>query len=291
MTHFSAMDENKLEINSLRSFQELTESDKLLVYESFISEPLEDKHLRNKYFKRSEEIVKRSRNDPLDNECFLTFDVYPVNFKYCTVIFSICGITHHFFNVLYMSVIEETKLESPDQFICDLLANIIIVEIPRLTSFPLKFVLCRNNSINDRVLKLFAESRKTAKFYKTFPFICEPLELKHDQLHDPYSQQAWLEIMQGNIEQTTVREIFHKYRDIAEEKENFVLKQFVEHFFYLSRDLLDSRFQVNLRLCTMERMDNFERIIRAHMKSYKDEAVSRLFLFDMIRALVHIYGF
>ncbi|KAM8710395.1 hypothetical protein ACLKA7_017078 [Drosophila subpalustris] len=285
------MSMNNLEIKSLRSFQELTESDKQLCYDSFIADPLEDKHRQNKYIKRSEQIVQRSRTDPMDNECFLSFDVYPMNFKYCTVIFGLCGITHHFFNVLYLSVIEETKLESPDQFICDLLANIIIVEIPKLKSFLLKFVLCRNNAINERVLKLFAESRKTSKFYNTFPFICEPNELKHAQLHDPYAQRAWQEIMQGNLFQTTVRDVFQKYRQIAEERNNEVLKQFVDHFFNLSRDLLDNRFQVNLRLCTMERMDNFERIIRAHMKSYKDESVTRLFLFDLIRALVHIYGF
>ncbi|KAH8398404.1 hypothetical protein KR215_012195 [Drosophila sulfurigaster] len=285
------MNEETLDIQRLMSFQTLVDTDKQLCLDNYSQERMDEKHRMNKYFKRSEYIAKQYRCDPADNECFLAFDVYPVNNKYCAVIFSLCGISSHFFYVLYWSVIEESRLEDPEKFICDLLAHIFISEIPKLKKFLVKFVLCRNSVINERVIKLFAESRKTAKLYNTFPFICEPLDLRHHQLHDPYTQHAWMEILQGNIEQTTVREIFSKYREIAIEKGNTILQQFVEQFFYLARDLLDSRFQINLRLCTMERMDNFERIIRAHMKDYTDKVLSRMFVFDLIRALIHIYGF
>ncbi|KAH8278233.1 hypothetical protein KR044_004391 [Drosophila immigrans] len=285
------MSVENLDIKDLRSFQALLESDKLLCYGNYVKEQMSEKHRANKYLKRTDEIAKRYRRDPADNECFLAFDVYPVNNKYCTVIFSLCGITSHFFYVLYWNIIEETRLADPQQFLCDLLANMLIAEVPKLKKFLLKFVLCRNSAINERVIKSFAESTKTSKLYNTFPFICEPLDLRRHQLHDPYTQHAWMEILQGNIEQTTVRQIFAKYRDVAIEKENTDLQQFVEQFFYLTRDLLESRFQVNLRLCTMERMDNFERILRAHMKDHKDEALSRMFLFQLIRALIHIYGF
>ncbi|KAH8365868.1 hypothetical protein KR093_006688 [Drosophila rubida] len=280
-----------IDIKVLRSFQALLDTDKLICYDNYSKETMADKNRVNKYLKRTEHIAEQYQNDPADNECFLAFDVYPMNTKYCTIIFSLCGITSHFFYVIYWNVVEETRLEDPEKFLCDLLANIFVAEIPKLKKFLLKFVLCRNSTVNERVIKMFAESRKTSRLFNTFPFICEPFDLRHQQLHNPYTQHAWKEILQGNIEQTTVREIFSKYRNVAIATENTLLQHFVEQFFYLTRDLLESRFQINLRLCTMERMDTFERIIRAHMKDFINKAVTRKVLFDLIRALIHIYGF
>ncbi|EDW18281.1 uncharacterized protein LOC6582096 [Drosophila mojavensis] len=279
----------RIQLKNIQSFMELTAEDQERCNALFKNEPLESKHIMNKYVKRTAQIMKRARPDPVDNECFLCFDIYPLNFKYSTVLCCLCGVMHQFYYVLYMNVIEDTKMEHLSQFMCDLLANLISAEIPLLTSFKLKFVLCRDNPINKNVLKLFSESETTSKIYTTYPFIRETNVLRQSQIHNPYVQLAWLEIMQGNIQQSNIHEIFQKHRDVANAKEDPVLKLFVEDFHNLAKDLLQSRFLVNLRLCTMERLDLFEQVIRAHLKTYKDRATTRLFLFELLRALLHIY--
>lgn len=290
ITHFSAMGTERLQIKTLQSFTELTAADQQRCIDCFRNEPLDDRNIQNKYVKRTGVLKSRARQDPLDNECFLCFDIYPLNFKYSTIIFCVCGITHHAYHVIYMNVVEDTKMESLSQFMCDLLYNLISIEMPKLENFTLKFVLCRDNPINKNILKLFSEADKTVGIYNTFSFIRETNVLRQSQLHNPYVQVAWLEIMQGNIQQTTIRDLFQKHREAAIAKEDEVMKLFVEDFNNLAKDLLESRFQVNLRLCTMERIDIFEQIIRVHMKNYKDRTISRLFLFDLIRAIIHIYG-
>lgn len=280
----------KVDIRSLQSFVELMAPDQEKCFDEFMDEPLEEKHRVNKYLKHTEKIELLARPDQLDNECFLAYDMYPVNYKYSAVICSICGVTHQFHYVLYMSVIEQMKVPNPENYLCDLIANIITVEIPKLQSYSLKFVLCRDNELNDRVIKLFSESKKTEKYFNAFPFIREPNRLKHIQLHDPYSQQAWLHIMHGDLDESTVREIFDMYRNVATSKNNHLLKHFLQDYFLLAKELLESRYILNLRLCTMDRLDVFERIVRVHMKSYSDKIVSRTFIFDLIRALIHIYN-
>ncbi|EDV96855.1 uncharacterized protein LOC6556514 [Drosophila grimshawi] len=280
----------RLKIRTLPSFIELTAADQALCLESYRAEQLDDKNLENKYMKRTAQLRKRASPDSIDNECFLCFDVYPMNFKYSTILFCLCGITHHAFHVLYVNVIEDTRLESLSQFVCDLLANMITTEMPKLKEFSLKFILCRNNPLNNTVLNQFAESTTTSKLFNTFPFILDTNVFRQSHPHDPYVQLAWIEIMLGNIQQNTVGEIFQKHREAARIKNNAELKQFVDDFCGLARDLLDSRFSVNLRLCTMDRMDYFEHIISAHMKAHKETNLSRSFLFDLIRALIHIYG-
>lgn len=280
----------KFDIRALQSFMALMEPDQSKCYKNFIDEPLEEKHRVNKYLKHTEEIELMARPDPLDNECFLAYDMYPVNYKYSAVICSICGVTHLFHHVLYMSVVEQMKIPEPEKYLCDLIANIIAVEIPKLHSYSLKFVLCRDNDLNDRVIRLFSGSQKTQKYFNTFPFIRDPSRLKNSQLNDPYSQRAWVHIMHGEIDDSSVREIFDTYRNVATSKNNHQLKSFLKDYFQLAKEMLESRFMINLRLCTMERMDVFERIVRVHMKSYSDMIVSRTFVFDLIRALIHIYN-
>lgn len=266
------------------------EPDQSTCYKKFIEEPLEEKHRVNKYMKRTGEIEQMAQPDPLDNECFLVYDMYPVNYKYSAVICSLCGVTHLFHHVLYMSVVEQMKIPEPDKYLCDLIANILAVEIPKLYSYSLKFVLCRDNDLNDRVIKLFSESEQTQKYFNIFPFIRDPSRLKNSQLNDPYSQRACVHVMHGEINDSSLREIFDKYRDVAITKNNHQLKSFLNNYFQLAREMLETRFMINLRLCTMERMDVFERIVRVHMKSYSDKIVSRKFIFDLIRALIHIYN-
>ncbi|KAH8402846.1 hypothetical protein KR222_002665 [Zaprionus bogoriensis] len=281
---------NRVDIESLQSFMELTEEDQERCYDKFVREPLLEKHVRNKYLKHTDYIEALARANPLENDCFLAYDVYPVNYKYSAVVFAICGITHQFFHVLYMSVIEEMKLDDPNKYICALLSNIILVEIPKLESFALKFVLCRDTEANTAVIQLFAAGKKTAKYSSMLPFIREPSRLKNSQLHIPYAQKAWLHILHGEFNKITMRDVFQRYLDLATSKENERLKSFVEEYQQLARELLDTRNQVTLRLCTMERMDTFERIVRAHMKSFSDRIVTRHFIFDLIRALIHIYS-
>lgn len=283
-------DSTKVDITHLQSYMELLKEDQEICYEKFISEPLKDKHIVNKYLKHTDAIEDRARVKPVDNECFLTYDMYPVNYKYSAVVFSICGVTHQFYYVLYMSVVEEMKMPQPENYLSELMANILMVEIPKLKSYSLKFVLCRDNKLNDRVLQLLFDSPKMSVYFNAFPFIREPSKLRHGQLHNPYSLQAYTYFMQAELTRNSAKHIFETYNNVATSKHNTLLKVFLEDYYQLALKLLESREHLSLRLCSMERMETFERIVRAHMKSYNDRAVSRLFIFDLIRALIHIYN-
>lgn len=283
-------DSTKVDITHLQSYMELTKEDQETAYEKFIGEPLKNTHIVNKYLKHTDYIEDRARLTPVDNDCFLTYDMYPVNYKYSAVVFSICGVTQQFFYVLYMSVIEQMKLEQPENYLCELMSNIIIIEIPKLKSYSLKFIFLRDNKLNDRMIQLLSDSPKMLVYLNTYPIIREPSKLKHGQLHNPYSQQAYICFMYSELTSNSAKHIFETYHAVATAKHNILLKGFLEDYYQLAVKLLELRDHLSLRLCTMERMDMFERIVRAHMKSYNDRAVSRIFIFDLIRALIHIYN-
>lgn len=270
---------------------ELTKEDQEKCYEKFIGEPLKDKQLANKYLKHTNYIEDHARVNQVDNDCFLAYDMYPVNYKYSAIVFCICGVTHRFFYVLYMSVIEQMKLQEPENYLCELMSNILTVEIPKLKSYSVKFILCRDNKFNDRMLQLLLDSPKMSIYFNAFPFMREPSKLKHGQLHDPYSQRAYIYFMYSELNINSANQLYETYNTVADAKDNTLLKGFLEDYYKLALRLLDSRDYLSLRFCTMERMELFERIVRAHMKSYNDRAVSRTFIFDLIRALIHIYKF
>ncbi|XP_017844053.1 uncharacterized protein LOC108600789 [Drosophila busckii] len=287
----STEQETNLQISLLRSFEELTEADQTRCFQHYLEEPLAEKHLLHKYLKRTSSLEDRASEEPLENECFLTFDEFKMNDKYSALIFCLCGISHPFHYVLYLSIHEDARMESVEAFILEILANILIYEIPQLTKYTVRFVLCRDNDVTNKVMAMISDAGKNISLFNAFHIIRDPLKLRDSNLHNPYVQQAWSDIMLENIGLSIIRPMFSKHRALAKEKEHAVLKQFIDDFYVIARDLLDVRFEINLRLCTMERVLNFEHIVLSHMKSYENRDLSRMFLFNLLRALIIIYAY
>ncbi|XP_068142859.1 uncharacterized protein [Drosophila tropicalis] len=280
----------RVRIEHLRSYMELNGQDRQRCYDRFYNERLEEKNKDNKYLKRTSYIFEQGNSENLDNECFLTFDLIPVHKRYSALIFSLCGITSHFHYILFLGVLEDAKMDSLTHFVGEILANLLITEIPKLPNFPLKFVLLRNDLTSQNVLKIFAESKKTLSLFNNFLFINDSSAWRLLSLHDPYAQSAWDEIMLSYINDENLDEIFGKYFDLAAAKGNDGFKEFISDFQNLAKKLLMARSVISFRLCTLERLDIFEKIITAHVKGFKEQRVNRMVIFQLLRALILIYG-
>ncbi|XP_030385843.1 uncharacterized protein LOC115632737 [Scaptodrosophila lebanonensis] len=285
------MKELNFKIEELKSFQELTDKDQLHTYQSFLREELEERNVEHKYLKRTAQIMKRGNDEFLFNECYMIFDEYMLTEKYSSLVFSLCGITHHFHFVLYINVMDTTKVEDRAQFVANILGNLLAVEVPKLKRFPLKFIMSRDNELANQALDIFANSKKTSHLFNAFLFVREPRDVQEAQLTDPYTQEAFAEIMHSTISETNIRELFNRHLDKAAIKENYPLQRFVSDYHMLARDLLGSKETINLRFCTMERTDDFQDIVQENLKHFGEGIMSRIFLFDLLRAIMIIFNY
>ncbi|KAH8361480.1 hypothetical protein KR084_003896 [Drosophila pseudotakahashii] len=274
------------QINTLKSFNELTEEDKLKCKDIF-DRPLPPKQQDNKYIKFTNEILKKFPNDSEKKPCFLTFRTISLHISYSVLIFSLCGTTESFHLVIYVGVLEDAKVQEKQAFISDILNYLIKNEIPRLKSFSMKFVILQNNLINQNVIKIYSDMKHS--FCKDFLFIADSEYWRHSNVHNPYAQNACFEIFNSSISAENIEEIFNKYKEIARTKCLDYLNQFVNDYYNLSRVLLAGESPITLHLCTLERLDNFEIIIRSHMKACKENRVTRNLIFQLVRALIIIY--
>ncbi|XP_033160585.1 uncharacterized protein LOC117141307 [Drosophila mauritiana] len=241
---------DKLFINTLKSFNELTKDDQKKCKDLF-ERPLHPKIKKYKYMKFTQEILQKFPDESQKKPYFLTFQTISLHDKYSALIFSLCGIFESFHLIIYFGVFEDEKVQKKEVFICDILINLIKKDLPNLKIFTMKFVLLHNNLINKNVVKILSEMESS---------ICKNIE-----------------------------EIFGKYRKIAGTKNIQYLEQFLRDFYKLSRVLLTDNISITLHLCTLECVDNFEIIIRSHMEALK-EHITRKLIFELLRALIIIYG-
>jgi len=188
--------------------------------------------------------------------------------------------------VIYFGVLEDAKVEHKETFISDILRNLIRNEIPKLKCFSMKFVLLQNNLINQSVVKIFSNMEHSIH---NLLFIADSKYWRYSMVHNPYAQNACFEILNTSISAENIEELFKKYQRIANIKNLDYLEQFVNDYYKLSRVLLAGESSIILHLCTLERLDNFEIIVRRHMKAYKEQKVTRKLIFQLLRALIIIY--
>lgn len=273
-------------IETLKSFNELTEDDQKKCKELF-ERPLHRKIKKNKYMKLTQEILQKFPNESQKKPYFLTFQTITLHVKYSALIFSLCGIFESFHFIIYVGVFEDKKVQEKEVFICDILINLIKNELPNLKNFTMKFVLLHNNLINGNVVKILSEMESS--ICSQFLFIADPGYWRYSNMHNPYAQNICFEILNNSISAENIEEIFSKYRKITGTKNLQYLKQFVRDFHNLSRVLLADNVSITLHLCTLECVDNFEIIIRSHMEGLK-EHITRNLIFELLRALIIIYG-
>lgn len=218
---------------------------------------------------------------------FLTFQTITLHVRYSALIFSLCGIFESFHFIIYVGVFEDKKVQEQEVFICDILINLIKNELPNLKNFAMKFVLLHNNLINGNVVKILSEMESS--ICSQFLFIADPGYWRYSNMHNPYAQNICFEILNTCISAENIEEIFSKYRKITGTKNLQYLEQFVRDFHNLSRVLLADNVSITLHLCTLECVDNFEIIIRSHMEGLK-EHITRNLIFELLRALIIIYG-
>ncbi|XP_044778965.1 uncharacterized protein LOC27209255 isoform X3 [Drosophila simulans] len=202
---------DKLFINTLKSFNELTKDDQKKCQDLF-ERPLHHKIKKYKYMKFTQEILQKFPDESQKKPYFLTFQTISLHDKYSALIFSLCGIFESFHLIIYFGVFEDEKVQKKE----------ILSEM--------ESSICKN-----------------------------------------------------------IEEIFDKYRKIAGTKNIQYLEQFLMDFYRLSRVLLTDNMSITLHLCTLECVDNFEIIIRSHMEALK-EHITRKLIFELLRALIIIYG-
>nr|XP_016933448.1 uncharacterized protein LOC108012545 [Drosophila suzukii] len=278
--------QDNLIIDTLKSFNELTEEDKQKCKEIF-ERPLSPKQEDNKYIKFTKEILQKFSSETRIKPYFLTFRMISLHISYSALIFSLCGIFESFHLVIYFGVLEDAKVEDKETFISDILSNLIRNEIPKLKCFSMKFVLLQNNLINQSVVKIFSDIMHST--HTDLLFIADSKYWRYSMVHNPYAQNACSEILNTSISAENIEEIFKNYQRIANIKNLDYLEQFVNDYYKLSRVLLAGESSIVLHLCTLERLDNFEIIIRRHMKAYKEHKVTRKLIFQLLRALIIIY--
>ncbi|KRK01426.1 uncharacterized protein Dyak_GE27666 [Drosophila yakuba] len=276
----------ELFINTLQSFNELTEDDQKKCKELY-ERPLHPKMQENKYIKFTQEILKNFRNESHEKPFFLTFQTINLHINYSSLIFSMCGIFESFHLVIYVGVLEDEKVQEKEVFISEILNNLIRNELPKLKMFTMKFVLLHNNLINRNVVKILSDMEPS--ICSQFLFIADPGYWRYLNMHNPYAQNTCFEILNTSISAENIEEIFNKHRKIASTKKLQYLEQFVTDFYNLSRVLLIDNVAITLHLCTLERLDNFEIIIRSHMKAFKKKIITRKLIFQLLRALIIIY--
>ncbi|XP_016990913.2 uncharacterized protein LOC108052867 [Drosophila rhopaloa] len=278
--------EDNLLINTLKSFNELTEEDQKKCKEIF-ERPLSPKLQDNKYIKFTKEILEKYPNETWKKPCFLTFQIISLHIQYSALIFSLCGVFENFHLVLYAGVLENAKVPAKEQFICDILNNLVKTEIPKLKNFSVKFVLLQNNSINHNVVNILSEMEQS--ICSDFLFIADFGYWRYSSLHNPYAQNACFEILNTSISAENIQGLFNKYETIADRKNLNYLKQFVNDYYKLSLLLLAGKSPIILHLCTLECLDNFEMIICSHINGFKEQRVTRKLIFQLLRALFIIY--
>ncbi|XP_037719558.1 uncharacterized protein LOC119553305 [Drosophila subpulchrella] len=279
--------QDNLIIYTLKSFNELTEEDKKTCKEIF-DRPLSPKQEDNKYIKLTKEILQKFSSETRIKPCFLTFRMISLHISYSALIFSLCGIFESFHLVIYFGVFEDAKVDDKETFISDILNNLIRNEIPKLKCFSMKFVLLQNNLINQSVVKIFSDTEH--RIHNDLLFIADSKYWRYSMVLNPYAQNACFEILNTSISAENIEEIFKKYKGIANIKNLDYMEQFVNDYYKLSRVLLAGESSsIILHLCTLERLDNFEIIIRRHMKAYKEQKVTRKLIFQLLRALIIIY--
>ncbi|XP_017053154.1 uncharacterized protein LOC108096240 [Drosophila ficusphila] len=277
---------NNLYINTLTSFNELTEEDQEKCQKVF-ERPLPFKEENNKYFKLTQEIIKKFENETQEKSCFLTFQTISLNISYSALIFSLCGLFDTFHLIIYAAVLDDAKLSQKEQFIGDIVKHLIETEVPKLKQFSVKFVLLQNNLINQNVVKILSDMEQSV--CSDYLFIADPGYWRYSNLHNPYAQNACFEILNTMITRKNIEGIFNKYKDIAKVKDLDYLGQFVNDYYKLALLLLAAKSSVTLHLCTLERLDNFQKIIRSHMEPFKEQRVTRTLIFQLLRALIIIY--
>ncbi|XP_017111721.1 uncharacterized protein LOC108135490 [Drosophila elegans] len=278
--------QDNLLINTLESFNELTDEDQKRCKEIF-ERPLPLKLENNKYIKFTNDILKEFPNETEDKACFLTFQIISLDISYSVLMFSLCGVFESFHFVLYAGVLEDAKVPGKEQFVSDILNNLIKTEIPKLKHFSMKFILLRNNLINHNVVKILSDMKQS--ICEDFLFIAVSGYWRFSNLHNPYAKNASFAILNTLISAENIEDLFNKYRKIAENKNLNYLKQFVNDYYKLSLVLLAGKSSFSLHLCTLERVDNFELIICSHIKAYKEHRVTRKWIFQILRALIIIY--
>ncbi|XP_050741836.1 uncharacterized protein LOC108034807 [Drosophila biarmipes] len=280
------MQENLL-IDTLKSFKELTEEDKQECKKIF-DRPLSPKQQDNKYIKFTTEILQKFSRETRIKPCFLTFRLISLHTSYSALIFSLCGIFESFHLVIYAAVLEDAKVPEKDKFISDILGNVINNELPKLKCFSMQFVLLQNNLINQSVVRIFSQMQHSID--NDLLFIADSKYWRHSMVHNPYAENACFEILNSSISAENIEEIFKKYKRIASIKNLDYLEQFASDYYKLSRRLLAAESSsIVLHLCTLERLDNFENIIRRHMKAYEEQKVTRKLIFQLLRALIIIF--
>ncbi|KAH8378859.1 hypothetical protein KR009_001790 [Drosophila setifemur] len=273
-----------LNIETLQSFLELTEEDQARCKELF-RQPLPSKLLENKYIKFTKEILRKFPNDDQRKPCFLAFQTISLHFRYSALIFSLCGIFENFHLVLYAAVLDDGKLPEKAEFIGNVLVNLLHSEIPKLNRYPLMFILHENNNDNQKVMEMLNKMENSV--CNEFLFITDSGYWRNSD--NPYAQNAWYEILTNPISVDNLEEIFARHRTRASSKNLDYLEQFVNDYYLLAKILITSRSNIILRLCTLERLDDFEKIIRSHMTVYKERLVTRKLIFQLLRALIVIY--
>ncbi|XP_044778964.1 uncharacterized protein LOC27209255 isoform X2 [Drosophila simulans] len=238
---------DKLFINTLKSFNELTKDDQKKCQDLF-ERPLHHKIKKYKYMKFTQEILQKFPDESQKKPYFLTFQTISLHDKYSALIFSLCGIFESFHLIIYFGVFEDEKVQKKE----------ILSEM---------------------------ESSICSKFL----FIADPGYWRYSNMHNPYAQNTSFEILNTSITAENIEEIFDKYRKIAGTKNIQYLEQFLMDFYRLSRVLLTDNMSITLHLCTLECVDNFEIIIRSHMEALK-EHITRKLIFELLRALIIIYG-
>ncbi|KQS43267.1 LOW QUALITY PROTEIN: uncharacterized protein Dere_GG26531 [Drosophila erecta] len=274
----------ELFINTLQSFNELTEDDQKKCKELF-ERPLHPKMQEHKYMKFTQEILDNHPNESQEKPYFLTFQTITLHISYSALIFSLCGVFESFHLVIYVGVLEDEKVQEKEVFISDILNNLITNELPKLKSFTMKFVLLHNNVINRNVVKILSDMEPS--ICSQFLFIADSGYWRY--MHNPYAQNTCFEILNTSISAENIEEIFNKYRKIANTKNLQYLEQFLTDFYNLSRVLLADKVSITLHLCTLDRVDNFEIIIHNHMKAFKEHIITRKLIFQLLRALIIIY--
>ncbi|XP_002135537.1 uncharacterized protein [Drosophila pseudoobscura] len=281
----------ELNLENLRPYLELTDTHRHQCRELYYS-PLKAKELEHKYVKRTDDILKRTATIGCDQacDCFLTFDAISLNANYTALVFSLCGISHPLHLVLYASAVEDARVADIAEFLSDILVNLVRNELPKLPMFPAVFVLLHNNVISQNVLRKLSDKAAYAKLFKKFLFVLDATFWRYYNIHIPYIQNAWLDIMHTEITKANIKDVFLQHQEIAKVKHLGFMEEFVSSYFSLAKILLSTRATVMLRHCTLERVDDFVKIIRANMKVFQnDDSVTRQQVFQLLRAVIIIY--
>ncbi|XP_052844765.1 uncharacterized protein LOC128257688 [Drosophila gunungcola] len=244
---------DKLLINTLKSFNELTDENQKRCKEIF-ERPLPLKLQSNKYIKFTNDILKEFPNETEEKACFLTFQIISLDINYSVLIFSLCGVFECFHFVLYASVLEDAKVPGKEQFVSDVLNNLIKTEIPKLKQFSIKIILLQNHLINQNFVKILSDMKQS--ICEDFLFIADSGYWRYSNLHNPYAQNASFAILNTSISAENTEGLFNKYRKTAENKNLNYLRQFVNDYYKLSLVLLAGKPSFSLHLCTLERLDN-----------------------------------